>query len=1728
VAAHFLQTRHSIQFVTRGEQAQLRCQARGDWPLLLHWLKNGRLRLEPTNVLETQTGAAPMSSSVTAASSAAGEQQQTALFPLWSLASSLVAVPLGSSTNAGEQQAAGNWWWWQPSSLEQPGEQAKQAGGALLQRYSLATSEHLVPAGAPAGGRSSGELAELAASLRARRRLQLASARAQQQQRSGTGSAPVEEQQVVGGEQSGGGNGGAISEESRAPLQEGAERAALVVQVSSVLSIQQAERQDGGTFKCVAANKFGLDERTVQLVVQEPPDKIEELSVLEVSSRSVTLGWLVPFDGNSPIARYHVHYRPAAGPAAKLAASQQLLASLEPLPLSSNHLQQQQTGGQLDKQAASFAELAWFNHTLLVGSGDSSGASGSLDAQQATSGGSTGTGSGPGGRKTEAVGQQTSGSSSMGAQGAPMSSLVRVSVSSLRPITRYWFRVEPENALGRGPISGLVEALTREEAPASAPSKLKAIAQSSSSILVSWARLSERDSLGSVQGYYVAYRPLQEPLGAAASSQTATNSSQPSGELAGQSLAPPQSIYKTVPNDEKLAKLDALLTGLRRHTRYMVTVQAFNGRGTGPASEPLLVQTLELDPPRQLRLFVRRASNCSIELEWRPHSQAALARLQQEQRTQQQQQQLPQLSQSQQQESKRPELSATSPPGSGLTATGNGNSNGNINVNSNTNADVVDYYSLYRAELNEQPQWQEFRLAGHATSHLAEGLQCGTRYQFYMMGVNRVGMGEQSDILDTRTSGGTPLAPDRQSTFEVVNSTCYVIRLDNWQDNGCPIRRFNVRYRLESARDWLQLAHLDVSALDQRQAQANGSSSPAESSRSGSGPGEQQTLELRATSQPEAPRGASLRGQPDGTNQLAGLVFGEPELEELASSARAQADRQMDVAADFVDAPAEAQEPRAPPPSGEPNLDPLQEDDSLVDYPLGAAGTLETGQAENMSADYLALEAAALISKDSPQLTPSANLEHLSDGASPDAPGATSGAENRWRRAGPSDQQLFSLLRDSMLPAGFEADDFLQTRLERHAYPAAQFSGAASGSELGQRRDDQDREQLARMPPEAHQWQASNFVLESSAGDESAAAARARPAPSSGGGPRGGAAPVSAAGASAGNAPEVGGADWRRIKLCNMAPDVYYIVQIRAANRVGETEAELRILNNQEGLEYDPLLGRQVVGRLGGRNNPPPGQPADRTMAHPMGGGGVFALDHWPYLVPTTLGLSLVTVVVIMALLLGAKSPAGSPAGSTSSAATGSSNASSNASSSATCSAGLSLGGRSLQGGVSGGGGGSGEPNGAASNCSSSGYLDDMTPLSQSTGAASQPPSHQHHQHHFATLHLPGHAATSHCAARHLSMGTLKPHHLQHYHLQQQQLQSSQSGQSSGQETLGQRHGPPAAQQRDPTGLPQDTYATIGPARACLVGGPIQQQQQAAGGEQAGLSNGLSSPSFTETNLASIYQQRSGGAGPNQQCFHEHQMQQTSAGAAYAFIGSPGCGGAADLLGANQADCSASQLMAAGQNATLLDSNGNSLAEQSHSSTNQTGSSPTTSGPLSSLNSNGGAQLNQQQQQCDFSATLPHHFGQAHNQHHHFHHENHQPNSRGLNVYLCSPKDSDASNKEQEAKIFYAQLNSNIQQQLGLHNQPPESSFVGQVLRGQPLPQQTIAEESTGNNGTNLANAQDSAERFPFDPVYATIRRTFPQVFKYKTLAHNPNHGHTNDNNHSHRQPDDFFHPPNS
>lgn len=70
-----------------------------------------------------------------------------------------------------------------------------------------------------------------------------------------------------------------------------------------------AQRSDSALYSCLAKNNFGSSERKLRVVVMERPDKPEQVDIVQVSSRSISLRWLAPFDGNSPITRYQFEYK---------------------------------------------------------------------------------------------------------------------------------------------------------------------------------------------------------------------------------------------------------------------------------------------------------------------------------------------------------------------------------------------------------------------------------------------------------------------------------------------------------------------------------------------------------------------------------------------------------------------------------------------------------------------------------------------------------------------------------------------------------------------------------------------------------------------------------------------------------------------------------------------------------------------------------------------------------------------------------------------------------------------------------------------------------------------------------------------------------------------------------------------------------------------------------------------------------------------------------------------------------------------------------------------------------------------------------------------------------------------------------------------------------------------------------------------------------------------------
>ncbi|GFY62056.1 down syndrome cell adhesion molecule-like protein 1 homolog [Trichonephila inaurata madagascariensis] len=79
--------------------------------------------------------------------------------------------------------------------------------------------------------------------------------------------------------------------------------------VSEIL-IRQADRRDSALFSCIAVNAYGRDDTNIQLIVQEPPDGVQDVRVVESASRSIKLSWTPPqYNGNSPITHYVIQFK---------------------------------------------------------------------------------------------------------------------------------------------------------------------------------------------------------------------------------------------------------------------------------------------------------------------------------------------------------------------------------------------------------------------------------------------------------------------------------------------------------------------------------------------------------------------------------------------------------------------------------------------------------------------------------------------------------------------------------------------------------------------------------------------------------------------------------------------------------------------------------------------------------------------------------------------------------------------------------------------------------------------------------------------------------------------------------------------------------------------------------------------------------------------------------------------------------------------------------------------------------------------------------------------------------------------------------------------------------------------------------------------------------------------------------------------------------------------------
>ncbi|XP_076371531.1 cell adhesion molecule Dscam1-like isoform X2 [Tachypleus tridentatus] len=200
-------------------------------------------------------------------------------------------------------------------------------------------------------------------------------------------------------------------------------------------------------------------------------------------------------------------------------------------------------------------------------------------------------------------------------------------------------------------------------------------------------------------------------------------------------------MYKTVELKGDVRDLESHLTNLQRSQLYSVSVQAFNNKGAGPMSEKVAVKTLADVPPTAPNIKIVSTTTTSITFTW---------------------------------------------------------------THRRTFGSSVTEYVLYYRE--EHKIWIEITVVSKPEDHIytLSGLECGTRYQLYMVSTNSVGRSEPSEILTARTDGAAPLSPSKED-FIQRDVTFVKLNLLSWQSGGCPINEYSIKLRRKPMSHWTVL-----------------------------------------------------------------------------------------------------------------------------------------------------------------------------------------------------------------------------------------------------------------------------------------------------------------------------------------------------------------------------------------------------------------------------------------------------------------------------------------------------------------------------------------------------------------------------------------------------------------------------------------------------------------------------------------------------------------------------------------------------------------------------------------------------------------------------------------------------------------------------------------------------------------------------------------------------------
>ncbi|KAK4310368.1 hypothetical protein Pmani_018061, partial [Petrolisthes manimaculis] len=417
---------------------------------------------------------------------------------------------------------------------------------------------------------------------------------------------------------------------------------------TSVLHLATTRRSHAAVYTCHAANQFGQDSATFFLSVVERPDSPGHVHVREVTSRTVSLAWAPPYDGNSPLTHYLLQHWPARPPATgppenttlprhltqatlkgltpgrtyhlRVLAVNQRGASPPSPTLSITTLQEPPTAPPThlaarphSSQAAALT-LSWQVPASHLNPGEITGYQ--IGYKEASSGGVGGGGGlerttvdivGTMGRRIggdaeEKKDYNDGGVSGGGGEGGGDGGgwkwrsvrggqQLSGEVMDLKHYTSYTVTVRAVNRVGPGPIATPVSVTTSQGVPSGAPGEVRCDPLSSQALRVRWAPLPRHLANGPVHGYKVSYKRASNILGSNA-----------------------VEIKRTT-------NLETNLQNLGRFTNYTIRVLAYTGAGDGVLSPPVHCSTLQDVPDAPPAIQALPSGVDSVVVSWLPPKQ---------------------------------------------------------------------------------------------------------------------------------------------------------------------------------------------------------------------------------------------------------------------------------------------------------------------------------------------------------------------------------------------------------------------------------------------------------------------------------------------------------------------------------------------------------------------------------------------------------------------------------------------------------------------------------------------------------------------------------------------------------------------------------------------------------------------------------------------------------------------------------------------------------------------------------------------------------------------------------------------------------------------------------------------------------------------------------------------------------------------------------------------------